>query len=33
MNIDEKSSIKYWKTEYNIISKRSYPMMKSVSSQ
>jgi hypothetical protein len=32
-NIDAKLSINYWQMEFNSISKRSYTMIKSVSSQ
>jgi hypothetical protein len=33
MNFNSKISIKYWQTEFNNISKRSYAMIKSISSQ
>jgi hypothetical protein len=33
LNIDAKISTKYWPTEFNNTSKRSYTMTKSVSSQ
>jgi hypothetical protein len=33
MNIDEKSSIKYWQTKFNSILKSLYTMIKSGSSQ
>jgi hypothetical protein len=33
MNIVSKFSIKYWQTEFNNISKKSYTMIKSVSFQ